>query len=58
MKHYFAPIAIPFLIELALFVVFLSSCSSTREGTTSPCYSHRHFVGYGPGGFGKHRMKN
>lgn len=36
----------------------LTSCSAAHEGDTSPCYSQKHYVGYGPGGFGKYRPKN
>jgi len=50
------------MIFLAIFaltaIMFFSSCSASREGTTSPCWSTKHMVGYGPGGFGRGRMKN
>lgn len=39
-------------------MLFFSSCSvAQREGDTSPCYSSKHYIGYGPGGFGRGQMK-
>jgi len=48
-------------VSIIVIVVslLLSSCSIIRqEGSTSPCYGQKHYVGYGPGGYGKGRIKN
>lgn len=58
MKRTFTVIGLLAFIYTLAALIFFTSCSvARREGTTSPCYSSRHFVGYGPGGFGKARMK-
>lgn len=53
-----AKIIIGYLALIYALAFLFSSCSiAAREGTTSPCYSSKHFVGFGPGGYGKGRMK-
>lgn len=47
------------IFGLLLLIMSCSSCNiASREGTTSPCWSTKNMVGYGPGGYGKGRMKN
>lgn len=59
MKKTFTVIGLLAFIYTLAALFFFSSCSvARREGTTSPCYSSKHFIGYGAGGFGKGRMRN
>jgi hypothetical protein len=52
-------IIVGFVALVFALLVLLSSCSVVRrEGSTSPCYTTKHYVGYGFGGFGKGRMKH
>lgn len=57
---FFTTLRIVLIMLLSIYglTVLLWSCSIVkREGSTSPCYANKHMVGYGPGGWGKGRMK-
>jgi hypothetical protein len=45
-------------LALVFFLAWLCAGCSTarREGTTSPCWTTKHMVGYSFGGWGKGRM--
>lgn len=44
------------ILFVAMIAFFIVSCCADREGTTAPCRVDKTNVGYGRGGWGKHRV--